>query len=69
VARTIVFIGSGVPEPVADKLSGHKTRSVFERYNIVSESDIADAVHKIEWARQRNLGITVDQLTPERTPA
>ena len=30
------------------KIGGWKTRSVFERYNIVSESDLTDAMRKLE---------------------
>jgi integrase len=39
---------SGVAEGVIMKIGGWKTRSVFERYNIVSESDLADAMRKLE---------------------
>jgi hypothetical protein len=30
------------------QLTGHKTRSVFERYNIVSEGDLFDAAAKLD---------------------
>jgi hypothetical protein len=36
-----------VPERVAVAISGHKTRAVFERYNIVSSRDIEEAGQRL----------------------
>jgi integrase len=44
---------AGVAEGVIQKIGGWKTRSVFERYNIVTQNDIADAMLKLETAEKQ----------------
>jgi integrase len=41
------LVNLGVPERVAMKVTGHKTRSVFDRYHIASPSGLQEATRKL----------------------
>ena len=45
------MVRSGVSEKIAMRISGHRSRSVFDRYNVCDENDLKDAIHKVEQER------------------
>lgn len=70
--RTFVrnAVRSHVPDKVAMAINGHKTRAVFDRYNIVSENDLIKAGHQLEMYFENGdkTGTEVHQNAADRLP-
>jgi hypothetical protein len=49
---------SGISKRVAITITGHKTRSVFDRYHIIAPSDLRDAATKLETSQGWNASLS-----------
>jgi len=64
--RTAVrnLVRAGIHERLAMQMTGHKTRSVFERYNVTSGADLKEAAKKLDQFSKNATGMNPGMIAP-----